>query len=368
MGGSGRGLPVVVGIAVMALSAVTDAAPLPEPKLRLDAALRAKPAVSSSERSVLRVEWQAGQSRADEGVAIDDMLTRLERMGHSLAELRAAVNAIPANRTGEPSPSASAGGGDEALPWMPVAGGVAVLAAAGIFWRRRRRGEMSDQLLRPELLAPPTPATPRSPVSNAPEKASAKAKAQGTEKSETSPPPSATGAGDGSTGAPPPGLEIDLIPTLAPLPPPDFDIHPIAEADDALELVEIMVSMGLNQGAAQTLEEQIRLNPRRALYHWLKLLDIYRRAGQQVEFDRAARELNQCFNVKIPQWADQTAHRASLEDYPHVVGRLQELWPLPGSCMAYLTRLLEDNRGGTRIGFPQPVVEDVLLLLSLLRH
>ena len=30
----------------------------------------------------------------------------------------------------------------------------------------------------------------------------------------------------------------------------------------------------------------------------------------------------------------------------------------------YLTQLLDDNRGGTRIGFPQPVIEEILLLLA----
>jgi hypothetical protein len=42
------------------------------------------------------------------------------------------------------------------------------------------------------------------------------------------------------------------------------------------------------------------------------------------------------------------------------------LWPRR-SCAQYLSRLIEDNRGGTRSGFPQPVVEEILFLLDLLR-
>ena len=45
----------------------------------------------------------------------------------------------------------------------------------------------------------------------------------------------------------------------------------------SIELAEIMVSMGLAQGAADALTERIRVNPKRALYHWLKLLEVYRR-------------------------------------------------------------------------------------------
>jgi hypothetical protein len=36
-----------------------------------------------------------------------------------------------------------------------------------------------------------------------------------------------------------------------------------------------------------------------------------------------------------------------------------------GDVVAYLDQLLRDNRGGTRLGFALPVVEDILFLIEL---
>jgi hypothetical protein len=142
--------------------------------------------------------------------------------------------------------------------------------------------------------------------------------------------------------------------------PPDFDAH----ADQSLELAEIMVSMGLAQGAADALNERIRNNPRRALFQWLKLLEVYRRAQMQDDFERAAKELRQAFNVQPAGWVAGPGS-ISIEDFPHLADRLLQLWPTP-ECTAFLNGLLEDNRGGTRNGLPQSVAEEILLLEQIL--
>lgn len=148
--------------------------------------------------------------------------------------------------------------------------------------------------------------------------------------------------------------------------PPD-ELEPVSEqADQALELAEIMLSMGLGHGAAQTLAEQIRNEPKQALRHWLRLLEIYRKNGQQEEFERSAEELRQHFNVKPEDWHEQPDALRSVEDYPHIANRLTELWGRP-ACLVYLNNLLADNRGGSRSGFPQSVAEELLLLTAMLR-
>lgn len=145
------------------------------------------------------------------------------------------------------------------------------------------------------------------------------------------------------------------------------DLEPVSEqADQALELAEIMLSMGLGHGAAQTLAEQIRNEPKQALRYWLRLLAIYRKNGQQEEFARSAEELRQHFNVKPEDWHEQPDALRSLEDYPHIATRLTELWGRP-ACLVYLHNLLADNRGGSRSGFPQSVAEELLLLATMLR-
>lgn len=137
-------------------------------------------------------------------------------------------------------------------------------------------------------------------------------------------------------------------------------------ADQALELADIMLSMGLGHGAAQTLTEQIRNEPKQALLHWLKLLEIYRKNGQQAEFEASAEELRQHFNVQPEDWQVRPESLRSIEDYPHIAARMCELWARP-ACLVYLQNLLADNRGGARSGFPQAVAEEFLLLTSMLK-
>lgn len=127
--------------------------------------------------------------------------------------------------------------------------------------------------------------------------------------------------------------------------------------------------MGLANGAAQTLVERIHANPREALLHWLKLLDIYRSSGHRHEFKEAAEELRQHFNIKAEDWNSAgNGKRPSLEDYPRVLTHLEETWKDPAATIDYLRHLLEDNREGTREGFPQPVAEEIVLLLAIQRE
>lgn len=138
------------------------------------------------------------------------------------------------------------------------------------------------------------------------------------------------------------------------------------QSDQALELADIMLSMGLGHGAAQTLTEQIHNEPKQALMHWLKLLEIYRQNGQQAEFEKSAEELRQHFNVQPEDWQVRPESLRSIEEYPHIAARICELWGRP-ACLVYLQNLLDDNRGGARSGFPQSVAEELLMLTSMLK-
>jgi hypothetical protein len=137
-------------------------------------------------------------------------------------------------------------------------------------------------------------------------------------------------------------------------------------SEQALELAEIMLAMGLGQGAAKTLTAQINNEPKHALRNWLKLLEIYRRNGQQDEFERSADELRQHFNVQPEDWQSTLGELRSIEDYPHITAEICEHWDKP-DCSSHLVNLLGDNRYGTRTGFPQAVAEELLLLNTILQ-
>ena len=158
-----------------------------------------------------------------------------------------------------------------------------------------------------------------------------------------------------------------------------FEVNPV------MELADIMLSFGRVKGAAQTLQEYIDNRPQEALQPWIRLMDVYRMAGMRTEFDAVATNLNKNFNVEIQQWdlaqsmfgspvidlvlGDMASPLAasrpkSLEDTPRIIDMVCELWPV-GDVVGYLYQLLRDHRGGKRLGFTLPVVEEILFLVEL---
>ena len=53
-----------------------------------------------------------------------------------------------------------------------------------------------------------------------------------------------------------------------------------------------------------------------------------------------------------------------IESMPHIIGEIVGRWE-SGNVVDYMDRLLRDNRGGTRTGFPLSVVADLLFLIDL---
>lgn len=148
------------------------------------------------------------------------------------------------------------------------------------------------------------------------------------------------------------------------------------EANPVMELADIMLSFGRVKGAAQALQEYIDHNPQEALQPWIRLMDVYRMAGMRAEFENVARNLNLHFNVEVQSWDDALSgidvsgehpvapRPQTLEDLPRLVTTIVDLWN-SGDVVGYMYQLLRDNRGGQRLGFSLPVVEDVLFLIEL---
>lgn len=157
-------------------------------------------------------------------------------------------------------------------------------------------------------------------------------------------------------------------------PAPEFSFRPQRECAErgtpamiAIELANVLSAMGLANSAARTLAGHLTDNPREALKHWLTLLELYRSNGGYAEqFARSADQLRQYFNVCVEacQQAGDGATAVSLENYLHVRNQLVRLWGKP-QCLPFLQSLLVGNRGGTRIGFPLSVAEEILVLIAI---
>ena len=304
---------------------------------------------------------------------IDTLVTEIERMLKQLPDFGAAPAA--AKPAPPPAPVVIEKTVIQEVPgplggWMPTLAGGALLALLAFWLGRKQAAAASSPQGKAAALPEPSPA-PRIA-----EKAAVPAiEKRATPSAAPLAPPAAPLAE--SIVETKPALDFDSAPELSiPAEPerplqatPSISIEQpsLGQGDQALELAEIMLSMGLGHGATQTLTEQIRNEPKQALRHWLKLLDIYRKNGQQEEFERSAEELRLHFNVRPEDWHAQSGATQSLESFPHIAKRLTELWGKP-DCLVYMQNLLDDNRGGARSGFPQSVAEELLLLTAVMRE
>lgn len=342
--------------------APTVAGPLPEPRLQASATLSAPLALPDGERELLRAEYHAARSAQAEADIVAEIVRRTRRMEGMVTDIHGMISAWPAPAA--PSAPASGTPPRAAAPAGYIADvtpfelyGMIALAAALTFlaWllkerhaflkaRRRREAARAPQR---QQAAPPSAAVVTEPATSA----------------ATPLPPSAR-AGPAAAAAIAPPAASPPLPAATPA-SLDFDFgDAAADGDQTLELADVMLSLGLTQGAAHTLSAQVHGHPKQALFHWLKLLDIYRRSNMRGDFEQAARDMHMVFNVQPPGW-DATGSAISIEDYPHLAAKLQSLWP-GAECAEFLAQLLKDNRGGTRIGFPQSVAEEILLLQHLL--
>jgi hypothetical protein len=161
------------------------------------------------------------------------------------------------------------------------------------------------------------------------------------------------------------------------------------EANPVMELAEIMISFGRVKGAAQALQEYVDSNPQESLKAWIRLLEVYRMAGMRKEFEKVARDLNMNFNVGVQRWEPTVEPESEglvdvildtepvargnrlaggkvegIEGMPAITEQVLRRWN-DGSVIEYMNQLLRDNRGGTRLGFSEPVISDILFLLEL---
>lgn len=143
----------------------------------------------------------------------------------------------------------------------------------------------------------------------------------------------------------------------------------VDEIDSVVEEAKVFVALGRAERAIEMLEEYIQAHPRASASPWLYLLDLYRSLNRRDAFVALAKRFHQALNVITPQW-ENTSQTAmviprSLTEFPHILTRLTETW---GTLDAqdYLHHLLQDNRGGERQGFSMEVLQEILLLLSIL--
>ena len=139
----------------------------------------------------------------------------------------------------------------------------------------------------------------------------------------------------------------------------------IEELIDLEQQAEFFVVLGQDEAAIDLLVDHVRQSGGSSPLPYLKLLEIYFRRGEREEYERTRMRFNHRFNAFAPEWDVGLHSGRSLEDYPGVVPRLQQVWQRPLDAMAELEALLFRKSRGEF--FDLPAYREVLFLYSLAR-
>lgn len=170
------------------------------------------------------------------------------------------------------------------------------------------------------------------------------------------PPTERTVAMKGSrTRPPPPGSGFGEAPR-------DVTIEELIDVD---QQAEFFLALGQDQSAIDVLVSHLRSTGGASPLTYLKLLEIYRRVGDQAAYDRTRVRFNQRYNAYAPEWGEDLSAGRTLEDHADVVRRLQDAWTRPLDAMAELESLLFRKVDGEM--FELQAYRDLLFLYAMAR-
>jgi hypothetical protein len=160
-------------------------------------------------------------------------------------------------------------------------------------------------------------------------------------------------------------LKTQPLVTSAALVQPESRDVSAEELIDLEQQAEFFVVLGQDDAAIDLLVSHLRDTGGASPLPYLKLLDIYRRLGDRDAYERTRDRFNHRFNAHVPGWDAPAGGGRLLEDYPHVMGWLQHVWPKPLDAMAELESLLFRKDGGEL--FELPAYRELLMLYALAR-
>ncbi|HZW11833.1 MAG TPA: hypothetical protein VFF81_01400 [Noviherbaspirillum sp.] len=175
--------------------------------------------------------------------------------------------------------------------------------------------------------------------------------------------------------AEPPADSIKVWPGNAVNEPPELPVGDPAQRNtlpqaeeimDVMEQVQFFLSIDDHANAVRLLEQLItdQGDTPGSPWPWLSLLDIYRKLGEQEEYERLRARFSQRYNGRVPHWSEAWEETEGLIALPHLRKRITQLWKTD-KIVPFLERLLVDNRGGTRQGFDLSSFQDIRMLLEI---
>jgi pilus assembly protein FimV len=140
----------------------------------------------------------------------------------------------------------------------------------------------------------------------------------------------------------------------------------VEELIDLEQQAEFFIVLGQDEAAVELLMSHVRSDGGISPLPYLKLLEIYRRRGDQDAYQRIRERFNRRFNAYAPDWDSDLQRGRSLIDYPETIARLQQLWASPVRVMETLDASLF-RRNKTDETFDLPAYRELLFLYSIAR-
>lgn len=137
------------------------------------------------------------------------------------------------------------------------------------------------------------------------------------------------------------------------------------EYGSVVEDADVFIEHGRPALAIQLLQNHLSDSPADSPAIWLKLLDLLSKEGSETEYDATVIECNKYFNIKAAKFdSHSSADDSSIEDYPHIVTRLEGVWGSP-YAVGFLNDLIFNKRSQPREGLDQGAFNDLFFLKNI---
>lgn len=134
--------------------------------------------------------------------------------------------------------------------------------------------------------------------------------------------------------------------------------------DDA----DVFIEHGRPALAIQLLQNHVLDAPTESPAIWLKLINLLSIEASEAEYDEAVLECNKHYNIKAGKYGAATEKDdSSIEDYPHIITRLEGIWGSP-YAVGFINDLINNKRSQPREGLNQGAFGDLFFLKNIATH
>jgi hypothetical protein len=141
----------------------------------------------------------------------------------------------------------------------------------------------------------------------------------------------------------------------------------VEEHIDVDQQAQFLLVLGQDEAAIDLLLDHLRGTGGTSPLPYLRLMQIYRKRGDEAAYERTRERFNLRFNATAPLWQADPENQQSLQAYPEVLAAVQRAWASPLDAMAVIESLLF-RRGSEDERFDLPAYEELLFLYWLTRE